>query len=130
MSFNNISLVPRVILTIKSRDEIDTSIDFCGIKLNIPIISSPMVDVTNGAIAKIMRGAGGYGIIHRFMSIDEQLHEFEIANKDAGCAIGLDGEERFRKLYKNGCRVFVCDTANGGSTNVFSFLSKIYNNAD
>lgn len=124
----NIHLVPRVISEINSRDEIDIGVDFCGIRLAIPIIASPMVDVCNGRVAKIMYDSGAYGIIHRFNTIENQLDEFSIADKNAGCAIGLqDGVQRFLALYQAGCRIFCIDTANGANINVKKLLNEIEN---
>lgn len=124
----NINLVPKVISEINSRDEIDISTDFCGIKLKIPIIASPMVDVCNGRIAKTMYNNGAYGIIHRFNTIESQVEEFLTAEKNAGCAIGLqDGIERFKYLYKEGCKIFCIDTANGANKNVFRLIDEIFN---
>lgn len=132
LSFNNISLVPRVVSSISSRDKIDCSIKFCNINLELPIIASPMKDVCNGYVAKTMRKCGAYGIIHRFCSIEEQVKEFVIANKDAGCAIGINGdaEDRFKELYKEGCRIFCLDVANGANNNIQYIINKTINYKD
>src|SRR3954452_22508123 len=49
-----------------------------GIRLNIPIVSSPMDTVTESDLAIALAQEGGLGIIHKNMSAAEQTHE---ANK-------------------------------------------------
>lgn len=119
LNFDDVDLIPRVISTIDSRDGLDTSVQFGDIKLSIPIIASPMKDVCNGNIANKMNKLGGLGIIHRFMSIEEQVKEYKIGGL-CGCAIGVNGDclERFQLLYKNGCKIFCIDTANGANIQV------------
>jgi IMP dehydrogenase len=136
LDYKDISLVPRVISTLKSRSEANTSIECFGIKLDVPLIASPMADVCNGLMASKLSELGALGIIHRFQSIEEQVKEFEnylyIEESDrfetprqAGinniaCAIGVTGDyqERFKKLYEVGCRIFCLDTANGANNQV------------
>ncbi|MDP8917066.1 MAG: IMP dehydrogenase [Pseudomonadota bacterium] len=46
-----------------------------GIRLNIPLISSAMDTVTEGRLAIAMAQAGGLGVIHRNLSVDEQADQ-------------------------------------------------------
>lgn len=136
MNFDDVHLIPRVISSISSRDEIDISTEFCGIKLKVPIIASPMKDVCDGKMAANIRDEGGFGIIHRFNTIEEQIWEFNECvnrlgdrNEACGCAIGVNGdfEERFNQLYSVGCRIFCIDTANGANINIQKAIEKICN---
>jgi IMP dehydrogenase/GMP reductase len=126
LDFHNVSLVSRQVSSIRSRDEIDTSVEFCGRKLSIPIVASPMLDVCDGRIAKLMMDYGAFGIIHRFSNIAEQVSQYRAA-PGSGCAIGINGDwqERFESLYKAGCRIFCLDVANGASTLVIEAVGKI-----
>src|SRR5438067_12187797 len=47
------------------------------ITLGIPIISANMDTVTEAPMAVAMARQGGIGIIHRFMSIDQQVHQVQ-----------------------------------------------------
>lgn len=65
LTFDDILILPDY-SDIESRSEIDTSVDFLGTTLDVPIISANMDFVTGGAMADAMRDVGGLGIIHRF----------------------------------------------------------------
>jgi IMP dehydrogenase len=73
-TFDDILLVPQfsdVVPTI-----VDTKTLFSRhIKLNIPITSSPMDTVTEANLAIALAQEGGIGIIHRSLSIEEQVRE-------------------------------------------------------
>jgi IMP dehydrogenase len=145
-SYDNVTLVPRVISEIPTRDNCDTSVTLGtvynhgqpnptqNVVLDVPIISSPMPDVTGADMAFTLRRSGVLGIIHRFQTIEGQLKEFIGANSipetaswmgrfdkgAVGCAIGVtdDFSERFDVLHRAGCRIFCLDTANGANTQV------------
>jgi IMP dehydrogenase len=129
IGFNDVVLIPRVISEISSRDCIEININFNeGLFLRSPIIASPMKDVCNGKIAKEMYSLGGLGIIHRFMTIEEQVNEFKIGGI-CGCAIGINEDffDRFLRLYNEGCKIFCIDTANGANMRIKSVLDKLAN---
>src|SRR6201988_2369584 len=48
-----------------------------GIRLNIPIVSSPMDTVTESELAIALAQEGGMGIIHKNMSIERQTREVD-----------------------------------------------------
>jgi IMP dehydrogenase len=64
LTFNDVLLIPEH-SDIKSRDEIDITTDFLGLRLN-PIIAAPMDYVINVPVMKILIDNGYYGILHRF----------------------------------------------------------------
>jgi IMP dehydrogenase len=85
-----------------------------------------MMDVCNGGVALKMSQLGGLGIIHRFLSIEDQVAEYLKAPL-SGCAIGVNGDssDRLISLYHNGCRIFCIDVANGASTLVKEAIEEI-----
>jgi len=120
LSFDDVLLVPAY-SDICSRSEVDISSDLgAGIKLDLPIISSPMDTVTEERMATAMTDAGGTGIIHRYNTISEQI---EIAEKvlsnqyptTIGAAIGVTGDymERAYALCSSGVNVLCVDVAHG-----------------
>jgi IMP dehydrogenase len=56
--------------------EADTSTQFTRrIRINIPLISAPMDTVTESSLAIALAQEGGIGIIHRNLSIEQQIRE-------------------------------------------------------
>jgi IMP dehydrogenase len=54
-----------------------------GIKLNIPLLSSPMDTVTESNMAIALAQQGGLGVIHKNMSIDRQTEEVDMVKRSA-----------------------------------------------
>lgn len=123
--FSNINLVPRVVSTIKSREDVDTSVKLGTFNLKIPIIASPMKDVCNGEFGNKLIELGCFGIVHRFCSIQEQLEEW-VKNSSLGMAIGVNGDylERFR-AFNGGCQIFCIDVANGANIAVKEAIKEL-----
>jgi IMP dehydrogenase len=73
LTFDDVLLVPQR-STIHSRAEVATDTWLVpGIHLSIPILSANMDTVTETRMAIAMAQLGGIGILHRFMSIDDQV---------------------------------------------------------
>ena len=95
-----------------------------GYKLYIPIVSANMPSVTSWKMAKAMYASGGFGILHRFNAIRDNVEEFEYSAWTAGCSLGLKGGiERARLLYYQGARIFCLDVAHGDHEQVIIFIS-------
>ncbi len=148
LDYKNISLVPRVVSQMPHRNLADTGVQCLGVRLEIPMVSSPMPDVTEDVMAAKLAILGGMPIIHRFSNfedsighqvalyknalklVSDQFHNYEsaaVAFKRIGCAIGVTGDykERFKALYEADCRIFCLDTANGANTQVGEAVSWI-----
>ncbi|MEO8210937.1 MAG: guanosine monophosphate reductase [bacterium] len=131
-TYDDISLLPNQISEIEHRSECDTSVDFLGIKLGVPIIGSPMNTVVGGKMAKALADLKCLGIIHRFNSIDDQIKELnDNGLTDSGfksAAVGINKKtdiERLKKLADYGMKIICIDIANGGSKMVEEFLNEI-----
>ncbi|GAB4528703.1 MAG: IMP dehydrogenase [Anaerolineales bacterium] len=73
LTFDDVLLVPQR-SAITSRSAVDTSTELvAGIKLAIPIVGANMDTVTEAPMAVALAQIGGIGILHRFMSIEEQV---------------------------------------------------------
>jgi IMP dehydrogenase len=72
LTFDDVLLVPRR-SAIRSRKNVSTDSWLVpGIRLSIPIVSSNMDTVTETQMAVAMAQLGGIGILHRFMTIEQQ----------------------------------------------------------
>ena len=77
LTFDDVLLVPKR-SAIASRKDVDTSTQLTPqISLRVPIVSANMDTVTEAGMAIAMARAGGIGIIHRFMTIQDQIHQVE-----------------------------------------------------
>lgn len=75
LTYDDISLIPTQVSRIKSRTEASTNCSFLGLKLNVPVISSPMDSVTGIEMAKELSNLGSLGILNRFdSSLDAVLN--------------------------------------------------------
>ena len=131
MDFNSISLVPRVISKIESRNDIKIKINIFNhnyeASFTAPIIASPMKDVCDSKVARIMAKNGGLGVLHRFNTIEDQVEEFRKSDLVTACAIGVEGDsfDRYQALKEAGCTLFVIDTANGANIKVERMAKKM-----
>ncbi|MBK7868777.1 MAG: guanosine monophosphate reductase [Ignavibacteriales bacterium] len=144
LTFDDISIIPRVKSTINSRSEVDLRVmTNAQAFLEAPIVASPMDTVCNGSMAAKMNQFGLVGLIHRFQSISNQVAELKSAidliiesplnereHINLGIATGVSGDyqERLFELhkimqhYRKSERIapfsfWVCfDTANGFSS--------------
>ena len=74
LTFDDVLLVPRR-ASVHPR-EIDVSTQLTRhIRINIPLLSAPMDTVTESTLAIALAQEGGIGIIHRNLSIEEQVRE-------------------------------------------------------
>jgi len=117
ISFDDVLLVPKY-SEIMSRREISLNSKLDNkIKLNLPIISSPMDTVTEDKMVNSMSNHGGLGIIHRYNSIEKQVDIVSSCNESSniGAAIGVTGDylDRAIKLRNAGANIICVDIAHG-----------------
>ncbi len=75
LTYDDVLLLPRR-SSIASRRDVDTTSRLTrNISLGVPIVSANMDTVTDANLAVALAHEGGIGIIHRFMSIEEEAAE-------------------------------------------------------
>ncbi|MBK8374588.1 MAG: IMP dehydrogenase [Sphingomonadales bacterium] len=72
LTFDDVLLQPCASNILPSQADTRTKIS-SGISLNIPIISSAMDTVTEARMAIVMAQLGGIGVLHRNLTVDEQV---------------------------------------------------------
>ena len=120
LSFDDVLLEPKY-STIESRKEIDVTTDLNGLKLSLPIVSSPMDTVTEARMLRAMDANGGLGIVHRYNDISAQKSMINSVKRkppvarNTGAAIGVSGDylERAEALIDSGVTVLCLDIAHG-----------------
>ncbi|MFH0713440.1 MAG: IMP dehydrogenase [Candidatus Micrarchaeota archaeon] len=76
-TFDDVLLVPQR-STIASRMDVDTSTHLTKtIELEVPLVSANMDSVTESAMAIALAQEGGFGIIHRNLTIQREVQEIE-----------------------------------------------------
>lgn len=75
LSYDDVLLAPRR-SSIRSRSDVDVSTRLTrGLRLAVPVVSANMDTVTESEMAIAMARIGGIGIIHRFLSVEQQVAE-------------------------------------------------------
>lgn len=114
ITYDDVLLVPaynhhesRRVVNISSSDRLGK------LALQVPIISANMDTITASKMANFMSSKGAMGAIHRFMSIQENVHEFKACLGDAFVSIGCSTMEleRAEALRDAGARYFIIDVA-------------------
>src|SRR5258706_3946739 len=133
LTFDDILLLPGYAGL--SRSDIDLSTRITrNISLKTPFVSAPMDTVTESELAISLGKLGGIGIIHRNLTIKEQVAEVEAVLKEkvlVGAAVGAGKgfEERVKALVSVKVSVIVVDSAHGFSKpimDVAKFIKKNY----
>lgn len=138
LTYDDITLIPSY-SEVESRQNIDLTTQLTtNYTIRVPLIASPMDTVCESEMAIAMAELGGVGIIHRFMTIEEQAKEvsnvtryvskthvlgekdnktvwYGNLNNPISAAIGANGDylERAQELTKAGANVILIDVAHG-----------------
>lgn len=118
LTYDDISLIPTQVSRIKSRTEASTNCSFLGLKLNVPVISSPMDSVTGVEMAKELSNAGSLGIVNRF---DSSLDSVLYAKNGKGIkAVSIALNTDLKTIEKIAARKYIIciDTANANNKEV------------
>ena len=118
LSYGDVLLVPKR-SPVDSRSDVDLSASFTpSLELETPLVSAAMDTVTEADLAIELSRAGGLGVLHRFLTPDEQAVQVEQvadAGERVGAAVGIDEDyvARCRALVEAGVDVLVVDVAHG-----------------
>jgi IMP dehydrogenase len=129
LTYDDISLIPTEVSRIKTRKEVNTTAEFLGNKLVLPLVSSPMESVTGIEMAKELSSLGCLGIVNRF---DSSLKDI-IADKNNGDAIkavsiALNSDNKTVKELAEAGYIICIDTANANNLEVLKKTEEIKNN--
>lgn len=136
-SFDDVLIVPKY-NKVPSRKDVNFKTRVTkNYSIDIPIIAANMDTVCESQMAIAIGRLGGLGVIHRFLTIEEQVREIKAVKKNnllAAAAIGVkDYEERAKALVEAGVDIFVLDVAHGHAKRtdiVLDFLKANYPDVD
>jgi IMP dehydrogenase/GMP reductase len=114
-SYQDVFIKPKY-SSLRSRMQANTSVEFAGLDIKIPVFISNMDTITESDMAIAAFNAGAIAGLHRFMSIEENVREYKKvrqAGAECFCSLGVkDYVNRLHALYSAGCRRFIVDIAN------------------
>ena len=121
LTFDDVLLVPGY-NGIKSRQDVSISVTLKDRNFEIPVASANMDTVTGQIMADAITSLGGMAILHRFMSIEENVAQFKACTnrRNTGFSIGVgdDGLGRAEALIAAGADIVCVDVAHGHSKEV------------
>ena len=129
LTFDDVTLAPNYSEILPS--EVDTKIKLSKyLAISIPIISSAMDTVTESNMAVAIAKKGGIGVIHRNLSIEDQVKEIKKVKAKkmlVGAAVGASKQEYIRalKILKENIDLIVVDTAHGHTKKVGEIIKYI-----
>ena len=131
LTYDDVLLLPHY-SDIRSRSEVDISTDLGnGLRLELPIISSPMDTVSEDLMARAISEEGGCAIIHRYNTPEEQAqlvgHARVNGAENIGFAVGVGGDllDRTEKCLDAGASFVCVDVANGYMSKLVTFVKRI-----
>ena len=121
LSYDDVLLTPQI-SSIQSRSDVDLSVQITpNVKLQIPLISINMTDVTGVEMAVALGKLGGIGFLPRFETPEMEADMVLAVKKEGvmvGAAVGCkEGYmARAEMLAKAGADIITLDVAHGGMT--------------
>lgn len=138
-TYADIGLCPNRLSTIKSRKvefgEIDTSLNFMGIKLDFPVVVAPMAKVVSASMAAKIQDLGGVAVLPRTNDFNIDLTLLQDAEEEGLeldrtiVSIPATGDylERIKQYVSLGVTRFCIDLANAYSVIIQDAMKKINN---
>ncbi len=118
LSYGDVLLVPQR-SPVDSRSDVSLETRLTpDIELETPLVSAAMDTVTEAELAKELSRLGGFGVIHRFLTPEEQAEqvgEVTDTGEQVGAAVGINEDylERSELLVEEGVDALVLDVAHG-----------------
>lgn len=128
LTFDDVLIMPARSDVRSRRDPKLTSKLTKNISLDTPIISANMDTITEYNMALAMNQLGGLGILHRFISAEEQasqarrLKEAGVKNISASVGVGDDFKTRAQALVDAGTNIITIDIAHGHSVQMIETM--------
>ena len=138
LCFDDILLVPQR-SSVQSRHSVNTKMIIGqgnrSISLDLPIIAAPMDTVCDVEMCIAMANSGGIGILHRYMSYEDQLKKTKtLADAEFAFGVAIASNNGFmdqaQALYYAGARMLLVDTANGHGSYALDAVKRLRDKFD
>ncbi len=86
ITFDDVLLLPARSEIVPAQTDVSTRLTK-RIKLNVPLLSAPMDTVTEAALAIALAQEGGLGVIHKNLSVEQQVREVQKVKRSANGVI-------------------------------------------
>jgi IMP dehydrogenase len=127
LTYDDISLIPIEVSHIKSRSETKTDTNFLGLKLKLPVLSSPMDTVTGIDMAEALSKLGCLGILNRFDSSLNSILEKKNKVNTKAVSISLNTDFNIIEKIVDKKMIICIDTANANNKEVLKKCEAIKN---
>ena len=117
--FDDVLLEPQF-SKVRSRQDVDPSIDFLGLRLSLPVTNSNMDTIASPELSKVLASYGTVSSIHRFCTIEKNVELFDRSVYNSIrpiVAIGVGDAEldRAYALSNAGAQIFLLDVAHAAN---------------
>ena len=128
LTFDDVLLIPaynhhesRRIVSIESSDRLHK------LSLTLPVMSANMDTITESTMANFMHSKGGIGVLHRFLSIDDNIKQFKACTGAVFVSVGCSEAEltRAEALRDAGAVFFCVDVAHAHAKYVGKMLKNL-----
>lgn len=129
LAFDDVLLEPQF-SNIRSRQDVDTSSDFLGLKLSLPVTNSNMDTISSPELSKVLADYGTISSIHRFCSIVDNVKLFRNSIRNGvkpivSIGVGENELNRAIDLAAAGAEIFLLDVAHAASINVVEMYNRL-----
>ncbi|MBK7963548.1 MAG: guanosine monophosphate reductase [Bdellovibrionales bacterium] len=128
LTFDDVLIVPAKSEVRSRKDPQLTSFLTKTKSIHLPVISANMDTITESTMALAMNELGGLGILHRFMSIEDQVAEVStlkaanLALIAASLGVSDDFKVRAKALAEAGVNILTIDIAHGHSVQMIETI--------
>ncbi len=133
LTFDDVLLVPERSDVRSRRDPLLKTKLTKSIELDIPLIAANMDTITETDMALAMDREGGLGILHRFMSIEDQVSQVQLLkekglkNISASVGVGEEAKNRCANVVSAGANIITVDIAHGHNVQMSEMVQWIKN---
>lgn len=129
LTYDDVLLLPNYSEILPGDTDVSAKLS-ANVRLDIPVVASPMDTVCESRMALEIARLGGVGFLHRNLPIEQQVEQLtqvlkQTAQVGAAVGVGSDMGERLSALAAAGLTLVAIDTAHGHTKNVIEAVAHI-----